>query len=207
MESNYPNLSICSLNVNSLNVSSFKEGGCKTMEKIVAVMRRKCDIIILIDCRLKGSAEKVKKVFRVGKNLQYDLYVNSSRSERGVCIALNRNRTFVVNEEIKDFHDENYLMLRCTLEGKEFVIGGIYGPNTNNVGFYRSLKNKVENLNLPFILGGDFNTVIDGGLGEENLDLEDRNHIPQRENGKFIRDWIGKETYVTPLGTNIQWRE
>jgi len=154
-ESNYPNLSICSLNVNSLNVSSFKEGGCKTMEKIVAVMRRKCDIIILIDCRLKGSAEKVKKVFRVGKNIQYDLYVNSSRSDRGVCIALNRNRTFVVNEEIKDLHDENYLMLRCTLEGKEFVIGGIYGPNTNNVGFYRSLKNKVENLNLPFILGGD----------------------------------------------------
>ena len=60
-ESNYPNLSICSLNVNSLNVSSFKEGGCKTMEKIVALMRRKCDIIILMDCRLKGSAEKVKK--------------------------------------------------------------------------------------------------------------------------------------------------
>ncbi len=27
-------------------------------------------------------------------------------------------------------------------------------------------------------------------MGEENLDLEDRQQIPNRENGRFIREWI-----------------
>jgi hypothetical protein len=31
------------------------------MEKLVAVMRRKSDIILITDCRLKGGAEKKKK--------------------------------------------------------------------------------------------------------------------------------------------------
>ncbi len=57
-ESNFPNLVVSAVNVNSFNLSTFKEGGCKTMEKIVAILRRNSDIIILTDCRLKGGGGK-----------------------------------------------------------------------------------------------------------------------------------------------------
>ena len=182
-----------------MNVSSYKEGGCKTLEKIVAVLKRKSDIILLTDCRLKGSLEKVKKIFRLGKGFQYDLYSNSTRSERGVCIAINRGRDITVLETISDALDENYLILRCNIEGKEMLLGGIYGPNTNNVNFYRRLRDKIESKNIPFILGGDFNTVLDGGVGEENLDLEDRNTIPQKDNGKYLREWISEGNICDPF--------
>jgi hypothetical protein len=123
-ESNFPTLAISSININSFNLSTFKEGGCKTMEKLVAIMRRKSDIILITDCRLKGGVEKIRKIFRVGRGVQYDLYVNSSKSERGVCIAINRGRDIEILQEDRDLNDENYLLLKCKLENKLFLLGG-----------------------------------------------------------------------------------
>ena len=45
------NLDISAINVNSLNISSYKDGMCKTAEKIVAITQRGSDIIIMTDCR------------------------------------------------------------------------------------------------------------------------------------------------------------
>ena len=50
------------------------------------------------------------------------------------------------------------------------VLGAIYGPNESRPGFFRALREKVESWNLPFIIGGDFNTVLDRTVGAENLD-------------------------------------
>ncbi|MFN9942525.1 MAG: hypothetical protein ACK56I_23945, partial [bacterium] len=134
--------------------------------------------------------EKIRKFLRVGRGIQYDFYANSSKAERGVCIALSRGRDIEVLQEERDVNDENFLLLRCRLETTEFLLGGVYGPNANNVAFYTNLRDRIESYGLPFLIGGDFNTVIDGGIGEENLDLEDRAHIPNKDNGKFIREWI-----------------
>jgi len=160
------------------------------MEKLVAVMRRKSDVILITDCRLKGGVEKIKKIFRVGRGVQYDLYVNSSKSERGVCIAINRGRDIEILQEERDLNDENFLLLKCKMENKLFLLGGVYGPNANNTNFYAQLRIKIESYGIPFLIGGDFNTVLDGSMGEENLDLEDRQQIPNRENGKYLREWI-----------------
>jgi hypothetical protein len=203
-ESNFPNLVVSAVNVTSFNLSSFKEGGCKTMEKIVAIMRRNSDIIILTDCRLTGGVEKIRKIFRLGRGTQYNFYANSSRSERGVCIAVKRGRDIEILHEERDLHSENFLLLRCRVEGRELLIGGVYGPNINDVAFYTSLKTKVESYDIPFILGGDFNTVLSGAQGDENLDLEDRQSIPNKYNGKFIREWIEGGECVTLSGKNIQ---
>jgi hypothetical protein len=88
------------------------------MEKLVAVMRRKSDVILITDCRLKGGVEKIKKIFRVGRGVQYDLYLNSSKSERGVCIAINRGRDIEILQEERDLNDENFLLLKCKMENK-----------------------------------------------------------------------------------------
>ena len=169
------------------------------MEKLVAIMRRKSDVIIITDCRLKGGVEKIRKFFRVGRGIQYDFYANSSKAERGVCIALSRGRDIEDLQEERDLNDENFLLLRCRLETKEFLLGGVYGPNANNVAFYTNLRDRIVSYGLPFLIVGDFNTVIDGGIGEENLDLEDRAHIPNKDNGKFIREWIEEGEVCDPF--------
>jgi hypothetical protein len=205
-ESNFPNLVVSAVNVNSFNLSSFKEGGCKTMEKIVAILRRNSDIIILTDCRLKGGVEKIRKIFRLGRGTQYNFYANSSRSERGVCIAVNRGRDIEILQEERDHHCKNFLFLKCRVEGRELLIGGVYGPNINDVAFYANIKARVEAYGIPFILGGDFNTVINGAQGDENLDLEDRQSIPNKDSGKFIREWIEEGGVCDPFRKNIQCR-
>ncbi len=195
------NLTLSAINVNSLNMSTYKESGCKTLEKIVAITEKGCDIILITDCRLGKGIEKLRKAFLVGKNMSYNLISNSTRGERGVCIAVNRNRDIEILEIIKVMVSENYLLLRCKVDGYEMLLGGVYGPNTNNRGFYRELIAIVNRIGLPTIIGGDFNTVLDGNQGAENLDLEDRENIPQKENGKILRDWMEEKNLCDPFRT------
>ncbi len=53
-------------------------------------------------------------------------------------------------------------------------------------------------MGIPSILGGDWNTILDGNVGEENLDLEDRYNIPQKDNGKMLREWIENTLWPKP---------
>jgi len=198
-ESDTLNLSISAINVNTLNISTYKDGPCKTVEKLVAITKRGSDVILLTDCRLGRGIDKVKKILLLGKKTSYDLYANSTKGDRGVCIAISRNRDIEIIEEIKDIVYENYLLLRCRIDGKETILGAVYGPNTNNREFYRGLIERIESYGLPTIIGGDFNTVMDGNPGLENLDLEDREHIPQRENGRVLREWVEGGNFCEPF--------
>jgi len=99
---NCPTLVISSINVNTLNISTFKEGACKTVEKLVAIRRRNSDIILMCDCRLGRGIDKIKKILLNGKGILYNFYANSTRGDRGVCIAINRDRDIEILEEIKD---------------------------------------------------------------------------------------------------------
>ena len=112
------NLSLSAINVNTLNISTYKDGPCKTMEKLVAVMNRGSDVIIMTDCRLGKGIEKIRKILLLGRNNSYNLYANSTRGERGVCIAISRDRNVEVLEEVKDSVFENYLLLKCKIEQK-----------------------------------------------------------------------------------------
>ena len=118
------NLSLSTINVNTLNISTYKDGPCKTMEKLVAIMNRGSDIIIMTDCRLGKGIEKIRKILLLGRNNSYNLYSNSTRGERGVCIAISRNRQVEIIEEVRDTVHENYLLLRCKVDGNEILIGG-----------------------------------------------------------------------------------
>jgi len=193
------NLSLSAINVNTLNISTYKEGPCKTVEKLIAITNRGSDIIFMTDCRLGKGIDKIKKILLLGKKTSYDLYANSTRGERGVCVAISRNRDIEVISEIKDTRYENYMLLVCKIDGKQMVVGSVYGPNGNNREFYRDLIGQIEGLGLPTIIGGDFNTVLDERTGAENLDLEDRDHIPQRENGRILREWLEEGNYVEPF--------
>jgi exonuclease III len=151
------------------------------------------------DCRLGRGIEKLRRVLQLGTKTSYNLYSNSTRGDRGVCIAISRNRNVEVIEEVRETVYENYLLLRCKIDQKDILIGAVYGPNTNNVAFYRDLKEKIEGFNIPTVIGGDWNTVLDRNRGAENLDLEDRDNIPQRENGRVLSEWLEQGKYCEPF--------
>jgi hypothetical protein len=101
-ESNKWNLCFSAINVNTLNISTYKDGQCKTIEKLVAITNRGSDIIFMSDCRLGRGIEKIKRVLQLGKKHSYNLYSNSTRGDRGVCIAIKRDRNVEIIEEIKE---------------------------------------------------------------------------------------------------------
>jgi hypothetical protein len=56
--------------------------------------------------------------------MSYNLYANSTRGDRGVCIAINRNRDIEIIQEIRDNVHKNYLLLHCKIDKKEMLMGG-----------------------------------------------------------------------------------
>jgi hypothetical protein len=123
------NLSISAINVNTLNISTYKEGACKTVEKLVAVTKRGSDVILMSDCRMGRGIEKVKRILLLGKRTSYDLYSNSTKGDRGVCIAISRARNVEVIEVIKDTVTENYILLRCKVDNTECILGCVLGSS------------------------------------------------------------------------------
>jgi hypothetical protein len=120
----------------------------------VAITSRGSDIIFMSDCRLGRGIEKLRRVLQLGTKTSYNLYSNSTRGDQGVCIAISRNRNVEVIEEVRETVYENYLLLRCKIDQKDILIGAVYGPNTNNVVFYRDLIEKIEGFNMPTVIGG-----------------------------------------------------
>jgi len=109
-------------------------------------------------------------MFGLNRNCSYKLYANSDLESRGVAIAVKRSIIHEVLETYKSA-DQNVILVKVRIKGVVLTIGTVYGPNENNREFFVHLQNKLQELNCPFIIGGDFNTVLDPIQGEENLDM------------------------------------
>jgi len=88
-----------------------------------------------------------------------------------VGIAIKRNIFHEIVEKYRSA-DENVILCKVKIKNVQLVVGSIYGPNENNPDFFVRLRRKLEEWALPFIIGGDFNTVLDQSVGMENLDRE-----------------------------------
>ncbi len=74
--------------------------------------------------------------------------------------------------------DQNIILMKVKIKGKHIILGSIYGPNEQKPEFYGDLRVKIEQWDLPLVLGGNFNTILDRSLGVDNLDKEVRGRIP-----------------------------
>ena len=73
----------------------------------------------------------------LNRNCSYKIYYNSDRESRGVAIAIKRK----IYHEILDTYrsdDQNILLMKVKIKGQILVIGSVYGPNEQNVEFYRN---------------------------------------------------------------------
>jgi hypothetical protein len=94
---------------------------------------------------------------------------------------------------------ENALFLKIKKGTLELLVGVIYGPNENDVDFYREISQFLERENMPFVLGGDFNTILDQRRGAENLDREGEGMVPNLLNSNVINEKIGNNFWLDPF--------
>ncbi len=163
-------LRLSTINVNSMNVSTLGTRNAKTYLKIEGVTGKKPDVIFLCDIRANNRGEDLEKLFRMTRNGNYCLYLNSTKNSRGVGIAVRRAIAHEVKKIVRDVRNENYILLDIELKGKRLTLGSAYGPNENNVNFFRELKTKLGEISTnKWIVGGDFNTILDMDRSIENL--------------------------------------
>jgi exonuclease III len=173
-------ISVAAQNCNSLNVSSIKNQDLK----LSAIINYKTDVILLSDIRLNGRHSTV--IDKLG--LWYTVYYNSSKNSRGVAVLISKQVEHSVVETAVD-PQENALLLKVNLKGKNVILGSVYGPNDNNcLPFFTFINNTLAGWsNIPVILGGDWNATPCSLPVNENPDVAFMRNIPSQVRTEQIR--------------------
>ena len=144
-------IKICSLNVRGLG-NSFKRRCVFNW-----IRNTDCHVCFLQETHSKVSSEKIWC-----QEWGYKIIFNHGRSDSaGVCMLLKPSATFDVLNTVKDDGGRTLLV---TLKINESIITlvNIYGPNIDDDSFFVELHNlMIEHGEEPYIIGGDFNTILD----------------------------------------------
>jgi exonuclease III len=173
-------------NCQSLNISTTDN---KTLRKILSVTGGGADVIFLSDLRMKTAKQSyathdLEKRF---KNRGYNFLHNSPKSNRGVGILVKTCNDFD-QIEIKKDQTGNYLLIKCNLNGVTVLLGSVYGPNENDLGFYTDLESQIQTLNCAnIIIAGDWNATWDLRNAENNIDVINMAQIPSKSRSEAIR--------------------
>ncbi len=62
--------------------------------------------------------------------LSYSMHFNSSTNSRGVAVLIRNSLEHEIMERAAD-PQENILLLKMKIKGRELIIGTVYGPNDN----------------------------------------------------------------------------
>ncbi len=94
-----PNISISSINCNSLNISSI--GSFNQKLKIYGIVSLRTDIIMMSDIRLcnaqgTSSSGEIATAFRITPYGSYEFFHNSSQNKRGVGVLIKRSASISV---------------------------------------------------------------------------------------------------------------
>jgi exonuclease III len=151
---------ICTLNVRGL--VNFK----KRQEVFHWLKSKKYKIILLQETHL--TADNIDKW---KTEWQGDIFVSSPNSNsQGVAILIspdNSNEINIIN--YKEVSKGRLIALELKLNEEEFTIINIYGPNNDDVSIFTVLENYLyANCEKKFIIGGDFNTILDLKMDKQN---------------------------------------
>jgi exonuclease III len=187
-------ISVAAQNCNSLNVSSIKNQDLK----ISSIINYKSDVILLSDVRLNGKHASVLAKF----GLWYTVYYNSTRNSRGVAVLISKQVEHSVVASAVD-PQENALILKLVINGKNVIIGSVYGPNDNNcVPFFNFISGTLNGWrDCPVILGGDWNATPSCLPVNDNPDVMFMRNIPSQVRSEHIRDLCEFEDLSDPFRT------
>ena len=95
-------------------------------------------------------------------------FCGESNNSDGIGKLINPCFSYTI-QNYKEIVTGRMQALELTINDKELTIINVYGPNNDNTNFYQMLTEYMhENGEKTFIIGGDFNTVINEKLDERN---------------------------------------
>jgi exonuclease III len=171
----------------------------KTYLKVEGITGKGTDVILISDVRASNKGNDIIRLMGLTRNGSYKLYLNSNRESRGVGIAIKRKISHEIKNRYEGRGDNNLLMLDIVIKGKRITLGVVYGPNSNDVPFFRDIEQKTAQWGNDCIIGGDFNTIICRDAGIDNLDREGGGRLPNRQNSVVINEWIANGTLLDPF--------
>ena len=142
--------------------------------------------------------KKIRSFLDLNDVCQYNIFINSSKRSRGVAILIKKSIDFVVQDIFTDL-DENMLILKTIINKNYLTLASAYAPCDNSDVFFRSLKNKVEIFGLPFIIGGDMNTVLCNLPNELNPDFQAHTSSCNIKGTKFLNSWMEEGGIIDPF--------
>jgi exonuclease III len=175
----------------------------------MAIVESRADVIFLCDTRVISSQGiscelRIKNFLRDNKIRKYQAYLNSASNSRGTAILIANDLEYTIIREYRD-PGENYHIAHVLINGTEYGIGAIYGPNHTSRDFYRNidavlgdlLANDVTNT----VLGGDWNTTWDRRPVISNIDTFQMSGLPNPKNSEFLYNICTKHKLTDPFRT------
>jgi len=121
-----------------------------------------------------------------------DIYYSHGDSDsRGVSIWFNKPFDYHVNNVYRDEYGR-YIIMDLNINSIRTIIVNVYAPNGDDVHFFQSLINDINNLECPNIIwGGDFNFVF-------SLDMDKKGGAPTThfKCRDYVKDWMLEFDFV-----------
>ena len=191
IESKLAALSFGCLNVRSCNLTDSTGRNC--ISKFTWIIKKKMDFVFLSELKFhnKSFLNKLSNFLMSNDICQYQLILNSSKQSRGTAILVKNSLDFVIQQIDKD-HNENFIILNCKINQLNLTLASIYAPSGNFSNFFERVKQKVDAFGHPYIIGGDFNTILNPLPNDLNPDLHNHSSQCNVLGTKFINNWMEK---------------
>jgi exonuclease III len=173
---------VCSLNI--------AKPGKKTYAKLIAITKSGSDIIFLSDTRLNSNKQiaGVNDIEKRCKFLGYSLTHNSKTNSRGTAILISSKLKYSVEDTYSDILG-NILLMLVKIGNVKILLGSVYGPNEDNVEFFQLLTTQIVTMHSDYvIIGGDWNTTLDGRVGANNIDILNMANLPSSNRSRMLND-------------------
>jgi exonuclease III len=138
-----------------------------------------------------SGEDELKKRFQLNMYDGYECFFNSSCNKRGTGILINKKFSCLVQDRYCD-REENFILLRLSIQGEQIILGSIYGPNNVDENFFPNLRRGIASLkenvtgNPRIILGGDWNCTICNELPDFNIDILNMKNLPNRQHTELL---------------------
>jgi exonuclease III len=174
---------------------------------MLAIVDSKTDVIFLSDTRVissqgVSSEQRIKDYLRDCSGRKYQAYFNSTSNSRGTIILIANDLDHTIIREYKDL-GENYFIMQTKINGIEYGLGAVYGPNNTSRDFYRNLDQILSELAAnnvnKIIIGGDWNTTWDRRHVTSNIDTFQMAGLPNPKNSELLGNLCTKHQLTDPF--------
>ena len=170
------NLSICTYNVRGL-------GNKTKREQIFSWLKESNHTICLL--QETHSGDGTHDIWK--SDWGYDAFFSGhSKNNKGIGILLNSNISYTIRQHT-NIVDGRLQALDISINDKEITLVNIFGPYNDDIELFNRLEHYMkENQEKSFIIGGDFNTVLNENIDKRNGRIS--THVSCRNKIKHIAE-------------------